>query len=64
MGALLIEHVNQIRRKRGPMFVSRLMLRLKFDPRRRDLPDSEENVRALVEACRDLGYDLLQEIGR
>jgi hypothetical protein len=58
MASRLIKFVGRMRERKSSFFVSRLMMRLKFDPMRLEVPDSDENILAIVEACRGLGYDV------
>jgi hypothetical protein len=57
VGSRLNALVEKIRVARGPFFLARVGLRLRFPLTRADLPDDEERLRELVAACRELGYD-------
>jgi hypothetical protein len=48
--------IEQARATMGPFFVARLTLRVKF-PLGGGAPDTDDNVRELVEACRALGFN-------
>lgn len=57
MGVRITQLIEKIRAAKGPFFVARLGLRVKFALARPDLPDSEDYEREILEACRALGYD-------
>jgi hypothetical protein len=52
--------INQIRSAKGPFFVARIGLRIKFSLNNTDLPDSEVYEKQLLDASRDLGFDPLE----
>jgi hypothetical protein len=57
MGARVSRLVDRIREEKGPFFVARVCLRVncRIDDKAPDTPEAE---RAIVDACRELGYDL------
>jgi hypothetical protein len=57
MGRGVTRLVDRVREEKGPFFVARLCLRVNFrlDDQAMDTP---ENERALIAACRELGYDI------
>lgn len=57
MGKQIDTLVDRIRAAQGPFFIARIGLRLSFPLAGRDVPDSAENIRAILQACRDLGFD-------
>jgi hypothetical protein len=57
MGARIQRLVDAMRRAKGPFFVARVNLKVFFPLDDPDAPDSEENIRALLEVSRSLGYD-------
>jgi hypothetical protein len=57
MAGRLILFVARVRERKSGFFVKRLRGRLKFDPARLDVPDSPENLVAVLDACRALGYE-------
>jgi hypothetical protein len=58
MGERLTRLVDRIREEKGPFFVARLCLRVNFriDDRAPDTPEAE---RAVLEACNELGFDVM-----
>lgn len=59
MGTRLNALVERIRNAKGPFFVARVGLRVKFSLNNADLDDSETHQKQLIEACRSLGFDPL-----
>lgn len=57
MGKQIDTLVDRIRAAQGPFFVARLGLRLSFPLAGRNVPDTAENIRAILHACRELGFD-------
>jgi hypothetical protein len=57
VGSRLNLLIEKIRVAKGPFFVARLGLRVKFTLSRPDLPDNEAHERELLDACRALGFD-------
>lgn len=57
MGKHIDTLVDRIRAARGPFFVARLGLRLSFPLAGRNVPDTAENIRAILQACSELGFD-------
>ena len=57
MGARVSRLVDRIREEKGPFFVARICLRVncRIDDK---APDSPEAERAIVDACRELGFEL------
>jgi hypothetical protein len=51
--------IDQIRRAKGPFFVARIGLRVKFSLNNTDLPDLESYEKQLIDASRALGFDPL-----
>src|SRR5262249_39670882 len=58
MGQKLDLLIGKVRGEKGPFFMARLCLRLGFSIEPGDVPDNEPNERALLDACRSLGYDI------
>lgn len=56
MGLRLTRLVDTIRADMGPFFVARVALRVNFRLDER-APDDDASEEALVDACRELGYD-------
>jgi hypothetical protein len=57
MGARINQLVDRIRDAKGPFFVARLGLRVKFSLTKADVPDNDSNLNELVTASRELGFD-------
>jgi hypothetical protein len=57
MGMRINQLIDRIRDAKGPFFVARLGLRVKFSLTKPDTPDSESNVNDLITASRELGFD-------
>jgi hypothetical protein len=57
MGVRVSRLVDRIREEKGPFFVARICLRVncRIDDK---APDSPEAERAIVDACRELGFHL------
>jgi hypothetical protein len=62
MGVKLDNLITQIRDARGPFFMARLCLRLEFSLEPGETPDSDTRERALLDACRALGYDPVSRV--
>lgn len=58
MGIRLQSMLEKIRSAKGPFFVARLGLRVKFSLSNPELPDSPEIESALRDACLALGYQI------
>jgi hypothetical protein len=56
MGARVGRLVDRIRAEKGPFFVARLCLRVNFSTDESE-PDTPEVEKAILDACRQLGYD-------
>jgi hypothetical protein len=59
VGVRLNTLIDQIRSAKGPFFVARIGLRVKFSLNNTDLPDSDAYEKQLLEASRALGFDPL-----
>jgi hypothetical protein len=57
MGLRMNQLIDRISDAKGPFFVARLGLRVKFSLTKPDTPDSESNVNDLITASRELGFD-------
>jgi hypothetical protein len=62
VGYRLITLLDRIREAKGPFFVARLSLRVKAPITKPDAPDDERHNDELVRACRELGYDPLEDL--
>lgn len=51
--------IERIRTAKGPFFVARVGLRIKFSLNNTELNNSEPHQKQLIEACRALGFDPL-----
>lgn len=51
--------IDKIRDAKGPFFLARLNLRVKFPPPGKEPPNPTEFIRNLVAASREMGYDPL-----
>jgi hypothetical protein len=49
--------LDRIRDARGPFFVARIHLRVKFPFGKDDVVDSPDAERQIIDACRELGFD-------
>jgi hypothetical protein len=58
MGQRLQKYARKIRVSKGSFSLAPINMRLKFDPSQPSVPDSSENLKALIEACRELGFEL------
>jgi hypothetical protein len=54
----LIALIDQIREEKGPFFVARVALRVNFPLNKPDLVFGPEHEKQVVDACRELGFDL------
>jgi len=59
MGRKLDQLIQAIREQKGPFFMARLCLRVDFDLSPGATADSDERERALVEACKILGHEVV-----
>jgi hypothetical protein len=50
--------IDRIRDAKGPFFVARIHLRVRFPLGKDDQMDGPEAERQIIDACRELGFDL------
>lgn len=60
MGVRLNTLIDRIRSAKGPFFVARIGLRVKFSLNNTELPDSDVYEKQLLDASRALGFDPLE----
>jgi hypothetical protein len=58
MAARLHVLIDRIREEKGPFFVARVALRINFPLNKSDLAFGPEHEKQVVDACRDLGFDV------
>jgi hypothetical protein len=58
MGARIKQLVSLIREAKGSFFLSRVAMRLRFDPAKLTVPDSDDKIAELEAACRELGFEI------
>jgi hypothetical protein len=55
--------IDRIREAKGPFFVARINLRVRFPLGRGEVSDSPELERQILDVCRELGFDATELAG-